>query len=353
MTTLTLIYNLALLGSLLGGLLRVLRRPRADRLAPARQGLILLCGVAAVGAAVLPLGGFARFQLLAWAAFLHGPLYLIAAATLLRHRRRIAAAAVLAATLVWAVGVDAFLVEPRWLEVTRIELRTNRIDAPLTIALLADIQTDDPGAWEREVFERVAAAAPDLVLFAGDYVQHHDPGDHAASVSRLNTLLRESGLAPRLGIVAVQGNVDHRGWERIFDGTGARASGARQVYDLGPVTVTALSLAEAFDGAGIDPAEGFHIVLGHAPDFALEDPPADLMVAGHTHGGQVRVPLLGPIFTLSRVPRAWAAGVTEVQPGSTLVVSRGIGMEREDAPRLRFLCRPELILIDLVPGPGS
>lgn len=353
MTALTVLYNLALLVALVGALLRIRRRAPADRVAPARQGLILVCGVAAVGAAVLPLGGFARFQLLAWAAFLHGPLYLVAAACLLRRRRRYAAAAILAATGVWAVGVDAFLVEPQWLEVTRVELRTDKLDAPLTVALLADIQTDDPGDWEREVIAQVVAEDPDLVLFAGDYVQHHDPDAYAAAVTRLNALLRESGLDPKLGMVAIQGNVDHRGWERIFEGTGVTATSARQVVDLGPVTVTALSLGEAFDGAEIDPTEDFHIVLGHAPDFALSEPPADLMVAGHTHGGQVRVPFLGPIFTLSQVPRAWAAGVTEVRPGSTLVVSRGIGMEREDAPRLRFLCRPELIFIDLLPEPGS
>jgi uncharacterized protein len=353
MTVLTLLYNAVLLGSLVAGILRARRRKPGERLPPLRQGLILLCGVAAVGAAVVPLGGFARFQLLAWAAFLHGPLYLIAAATLLRRRRILAAGALTLATLAWAIGVDAFVIEPRWLEVTRIEIPTDKVDAPLRIAVLADIQTDAPGDWEREVLERVVAESPDLVLFAGDYVQHGDHAAYAASVTRLNAILRESGLDPPLGMVAVRGNVDHRGWERIFEGTGAVAQGGRQVLDLGPVTVTALSLAEAFDGTEIDPADDFHVVLGHAPDFALEHPPADLMVAGHTHGGQVRLPFLGPIFTLSRVPRDWAAGATEVSPGSTLVVSRGIGMERDEAPRLRFLCRPELVIIDLIPAPGS
>jgi uncharacterized protein len=72
-------------------------------------------------------------------------------------------------------------------------------------------------------------------------------------------------------------------------------------------------------------------------------------VAGHTHGGQVRIPFIGPLATLSAVPRSWAAGITDLPSGGKLFVSRGIGMERGNAPRMRFCCRPELAVIDLVP----
>ena len=57
--------------------------------------------------------------------------------------------------------------------------------------------------------------------------------------------------------------------------------------------------------------------------------------------------LLGGILAI--VPRAWASGVTAIDADTTLIVSRGIGMERADAPRMRFLCRPELVIVDLVP----
>jgi predicted MPP superfamily phosphohydrolase len=77
---------------------------------------------------------------------------------------------------------------------------------------------------------------------------------------------------------------------------------------------------------------------------------ADLLLAGHTHGGQVQLPLLGPLMTNCRVPRAWAAGVTTLSHDRRLIVSRGIGMERGHAPQIRFLCRPELLVIDLKPG---
>ena len=56
-------------------------------------------------------------------------------------------------------------------------------------------------------------------------------------------------------------------------------------------------------------------------------------------------------MTFSRVPRSWAAGVTDLGRGRTLVVSRGTGLERGRAPRMRFLCRPEIVVLDVHPGP--
>jgi predicted MPP superfamily phosphohydrolase len=61
------------------------------------------------------------------------------------------------------------------------------------------------------------------------------------------------------------------------------------------------------------------------------------------------LPFIGILAKGADIPRAWAAGVTNLSGGRKLIVSRGTGMERDLAPRLRFLCRPELAVIDLVP----
>ena len=115
--------------------------------------------------------------------------------------------------------------------------------------------------------------------------------------------------------------------------------------------LTALGMWDAFDAhKAVAAQDKFHIVLGHSPNFSLGDVDADLLIAGHTHGGQVQLPLLGPLLTLTVAPRTWASGVTPIAPGKMLVVSRGIGMERANAPRLRFLCRPEVVVIDIVPA---
>jgi predicted MPP superfamily phosphohydrolase len=96
--------------------------------------------------------------------------------------------------------------------------------------------------------------------------------------------------------------------------------------------------------------DGLTLVMGHAPEFMLSAAELDVplvLLAGHTHGGQVVLPLLGPPLTLARVPRRLARGGLHRIGESWACVSRGIGMERGHAPRIRFLCRPELVVIDL------
>ena len=74
-------------------------------------------------------------------------------------------------------------------------------------------------------------------------------------------------------------------------------------------------------------SDRFHIACGHGPDFALANAEADLIVAGHTHGGQVQLPLIGPPLTFSRVPSDWAkGGLVKLDADTYLVVSRGVGM---------------------------
>jgi hypothetical protein len=75
-----------------------------------------------------------------------------------------------------------------------------------------------------------------------------------------------------------------------------------------------------------------------------------LLIAGHTHGGQIQVPGIGPLATASAVPRLIAAGGLSTHKGQRIYVSRGVGMERKWAPPLRLNCRPELAVLDLVPG---
>ena len=239
-------------------------------------------------------------------------------------------------------------------------MTTHRVVAPglrrpLRIALVADVQTDEIGPFQHRAFAAVAAARPDLVVLAGDYVQVEDPDRRRAELAALRDAWRAAGIAPRLGTIAVQGNVDHPGWEAAFAELPVEASSGTRRHRRGPLTVTALSVAESFDTALFVPAarHGYHVALGHAPDFVLGDVRASLLLAGHVHGGQVRLPFVGPLLTLSAVPRDWAVGRTDLPDGRTLIVSRGLGMERHDAPRLRFLCRPELVLVDLVPAPAT
>jgi hypothetical protein len=75
----------------------------------------------------------------------------------------------------------------------------------------------------------------------------------------------------------------------------------------------------------------------------------DLYLCGHTHGGQVRLPVIGPLLTSSHLGREYVMG--HYQVGQThLYVSRGVGLEGLSAPRVRLLAPPEITLLTLLPG---
>lgn len=321
---------------------------------PARRPVVATT-LFALGLALSMVGGvvfgrlFLPMRLLSWVLFAHLPALLVAVALVGRARWP---AALAGALLV--VGADAFLVEPQMLRVHTLEVQAPTIKRDWTIAFVADIQTDRVGDYERMALLRAMATRPDLVLFAGDYLQIHDDDAYEAAIPSFRALLREAGLEGTSSppAYAVQGNMEWRqSWITLFEGTSVLPVVETTTFRHEELAITALSFAATF-GREPKPApeQGFQILFGHAPDFALDLPPGDLLLAGHTHGGQVRLPWVGPLITFSRVPRAWASGLTPLGEGRSLYVSRGVGLERGDAPRLRFACLPELTIIRLSPG---
>jgi hypothetical protein len=317
---------------------------------------VAIVALAALGVVAVTLSSmlgenlFGTIRLLCYATFLHGVIVLTGLAVALRKTsRKCTVLCTIAATLLAIIAGDAFLIEPHWLEVSHVAVRSPKIRRAFRVAVIADFQTDGIGDYERSVFGRAMAERPDLILLAGDHLQEEGPG-MAPLREAFRTLFREMEVSAPLGIYAVRGNIDRADWARAFDGLPIVIMEKTQSMDVGDLRLTGLSMKDSFDvNLSIPQSDRFQIVLGHSPDFALGQVQGDLLVAGHTHGGQVRIPWFGPIMTESQIPRSWAAGVTSLSGGRTLVVSRGIGMERATAPRIRFLCRPELVIIDIVP----
>lgn len=327
------------------------RRPGLGLLfGSAGAGLLLTIVGYGFGAGSGRLSFFGLFSLLCLWIFLSLPALLTTFA--LRAQGRLRLLAGLTALALVLVALRAFVYEPRALELNQRTLAVEGLEQPVRVLLVSDVQTDRVGTYERRAFALAAETKPDLVLFSGDHIQLEDGPHHREQAALHARLLRESGLSPRLGIVAVRGDVDAEAWELAFEGTGAHIVHESTRLDLGPLVLTALSPRDSRSARPpVEPADTPHLVMGHSPDFALGAPPADLLLAGHTHGGQIRLPFFGPPLTFAHVPRDWAAGWTELPGGGWLVVSRGVGMERIDAPPVRFLCRPELVLIELVPSP--
>ncbi|MFZ5831684.1 MAG: metallophosphoesterase [Planctomycetota bacterium] len=324
---------------------------------PARNWSLVLfglwLGIIAMAAAKLSQQDFEAVRLLAIGLFVYLPVMLLASAGLLRGWRRWFALG--GALVLLLIAGDAFLVEPTWLAVERYTVVSPKIERPLKIVLLADIQTDRVGQYERSVLMQAAAERPDLLLLGGDYLQSRSDKLPALR-AELQEAWRAANFHPPLGVYAVRGNVDRADWAATFEEMGIVAVDRTESFELPQLRLTCLGHPYSFQTqlqvGGGDPAR-FHIVLGHSPNFALGRIDGDLLLAGHTHGGQVRVPFWGPPITHTLVPRHWAAGRTELPGGGTLIVSRGIGMERGAAPRMRFFCRPELTVIELVPAPAS
>jgi len=347
--------------------LRALARTRGRpdlvlALSPVLRAVSALSLLAVTVALLSP--GHSPFALLRYASFavlLALPALLGGAALLLRARRLPALVLGAGALLLGAVAVDAFLVEPRRLTVVNLALASRvALPRPLRLALVADLQCDDVGDHERRALQTVAGWKPDLLLFAGDFLQTPDDESFRQQSALLSPLLGECARSARLGAFAVPGNSDRRRLlPALFEGTGiSYLVDESRLLDAGgvPLLVTGLSVHRGFtrDEALLRPVlrappeGGLHLVLSHGPDFA---PAAsrlgtvDLALAGHTHGGQVVVPGFGPPITFSRLPRAMASGAHRIG-NLTLVVSKGVGMERLNAPRLRFFCPPDVTLIE-------
>ncbi|MHB9107882.1 MAG: metallophosphoesterase [Armatimonadota bacterium] len=323
--------------------------PRPAMLALPFIGGTLLCFLAFLS---LQGFGFGSLRLLAWGVFVHFPLFLFGVMLLLyRQRRDIAILNGILAVALLLIGLDAFLIEPHWLQVTRRTITSPKLTRPVRVALLADIQTDTPGPYEARVLREVKKANPDLILFAGDYLAPARNVDDDQLLQRFRRILRQADLSAPLGMYAIDGNVRLAGTAATFAGLPVEVMEETGTRDLGPLALTGLSLLDSANSSlRLSGQRQFHLVVGHVPNYALGQVGADLLLAGHTHGGQVQLPGIGPLMTLCEVPRRWASGLTEIAPGKHLLVSRGIGMERNEAPRLRFLCRPELAIIDLQPA---
>lgn len=264
--------------------------------------------------------------------------------------------------IVGLVYAWSHLVEPYRLEITSHRIATPRaakLPRTIEVALVADVQTDAVGPWEEQVFRAVADARPDLVLLAGDYVQHAQRERFLVERERFRALFGLLDPWPPLGVIAVLGDIDPD--PTIFEGMRVRLLEDETVVVGDVLQITGLTLASSRHPFGealsrrVDGFDGYPIVLGHAPDFAI--PVIDgrvtveaLLLAGHTHGGQVVVPGFGPPITLSSVPRDVARGDLHEYGLARVCVSRGTGMERGMAPRVRLFCRPQLVFFTIGPS---
>ena len=272
-----------------------------------------------------------------------------------------------AAAGVVALAADSTLLDPNFPRLVRQEISLRRWPARLdgfTIAVLSDFHYDPYFSIHplRAAIGMVNGLRPDLIVLTGDFVTFPTFGSNPAAAASAAVpcarLLRQME-APQ-GLWAIMGNHDFF-TDPVRVGTALRAEGIRV---LANESVAIESNGARFWLAGVNDvlsdtadlgttlrdAQGDEatVLLAHEPDYADEVArsadvhPVDLQLSGHTHGGQLRVPFLPPLY-LPEMGKKYVSGLFKIGP-LTLYTNPGLGTVGVPA---RFNCPPEVTFLTI------
>ena len=262
-----------------------------------------------------------------------------------------------AAAAAGALGAYAFLVEPRWLQVTRTRIHARGLHPSLEgfrIALLTDLHAGEgtPLSVIRRACRLAVAEKPHLVALTGDFAADDAPGFRRV-LSALECL-----DAP-YGVYAVPGNHDHTvGIEKWHRDVGEHPvvrdlTNRAVVHDVEGARLCVAGVDDYSQGQpdlDVLPPPGerdFTLLLAHDPDQAerarRDYDAVDLIVSGHTHGGQVRLPFVGALRNPAEREDLYEEGLRR-RPWTQVYTSRGVGTVHIP---VRFLCRPEVAVLVL------
>jgi len=264
--------------------------------------------------------------------------------------------------LLLLLGYGAYI-EPFWLDTTYTTLTAASFapgSPPLKIVLISDLHMERWGRREDETIAAIRKLEPDLLLVSGDFinVDHYQPETYT-DMHRFFM-----NLQARYGVYAVGGSVDDIEETRVaLQDTPVHFLNneiARLEIDSNKIEILGIPSRYRDDGqmlvelsAELNP-NAYKILLYHTPDLAKEKSLANinLYLAGHTHGGQIALPFVGAIFTASRYGTEYAAGLYKLaNPVNTMLyVTRGLGFEGINTPRIRLFARPEISALTLVPA---
>ena len=271
-----------------------------------------------------------------------------------RSKKLLLAGGIAAALLVWA-GLDTSLT------VQTYTVESGKVEAPVRLALLTDLHSCDYGEGQRELLDAVEEQNPDLVLLGGDIV------DDGPEIPEEQALATVEALAERWPTYYVTGNHEYRTGRAeeikellagrgavVLEGTCALVTVGEQTLQIcgvdDPAVGAAVWQSQLEDVTAALEGDVCSILLSHRPERVADYTGRgfDLVLSGHAHGGQWRIPLLGVGLIAPNqglFPR-YAGGTYNLE-GTTLVVSRGLARESTRIPRLYN--PPEVVVVDLVP----
>jgi len=244
-------------------------------------------------------------------------------------------------------------------QTTQYAVRSEKLDHPVTLAVIADLHSCRYGEKGEALLRMLEEACPDLVLLVGDLIEDSLPWENGLDTVR--------GFSERFPCYCVSGNHEYRTGDiegvkaelrarniAVLEGTTVQVRVNQQVIQLSGIDDACIGEAETrvqLEAAGNFDARHYTVLMAHHPERIGQYLPYgyDLIVCGHAHGGQVRIPFLVPqgLFAPNQgiFPRYtggfWNMGKTD------FVVSRGLAKEIPRFPRIYN--RPELVFITLLP----
>jgi uncharacterized protein len=252
-------------------------------------------------------------------------------------------------------------IEPNWIEVSNVPLKLPRLPRAFSGFRLVQISDIHAGYWmtpERfaSIVELIKEQSPDLVAVTGDVILAYGgmPDDQPV-LDEFGKVFKK--IADDYETIAVLGNHDY--WydadkvKSVLERAGARVL-MNSVHSLerGGERLHIAGVDDIYENqADLDavlsalPRDGGAILLAHEPDFADISAATgrfDLQISGHTHGGQVSLPIIGPLV-LPYLGRKYPSGLYKVED-MYQYTNRGVGMTM---PTIRFNCRPEITVFTL------
>lgn len=256
-----------------------------------------------------------------------------------------------------AAGVYSYGWERHWIETTEVTITLPKLPDAFRGTKLVHFSDLHLGHFSepkdvQHVVDLIMSKKPDMICFTGDLVDE--------STRYLSAVLPILGqLEATLGKYAVLGNHDYRARQQqvirdtlssagfeVLDNRHVRVDRQGSSLHMAGVDDVLFGVPDLARALGDIPTDEAVILLAHEPDFADETAayPVGLQLSGHSHGGQVRLPLIGAILT-PKLSQKYVQGLYKVKDTSLQVyTSRGLGTT---ILPIRLFCRPEVTVITL------
>ncbi len=264
-------------------------------------------------------------------------------------------------TIIFILGALFFVVTDSRLKIVRYDIKSEKIERPFKVAHITDLHNCYYGDGQKDLIEALDAENPDLVVFTGDIFEEDLP--------HINSKTFISGIKDKYDLYYVTGNHEfYKGdIDEVFDFLAENnvnvLHGDRKEVEINGNKIVINGIDDecidwingggAFDkqlnylNSTTDKSK-FNIFLSHRP-YLVETYTKggyDLILCGHSHGGQVRIPFLlnGIVDPDQGLFPKYVGGRYEVE-GSTMIISRGLARESTRVPRV--FNRPELVILNI------